>query len=116
MKELWVFGPLGKDDQGAKAREEEIDSNVHQVAGLLSKLEETNMKELAEKSGATWEPLKEEASTAVGGEAQSQPQQQQPAATGGGQITATATATPTTATVAAAGTGTPGVGGGATAA
>ena len=60
MKELWVFGPLGKDDQGSKAKEEEIDRDVRQVASLLSNLEASNMKELAEKYGATWEPTKVE--------------------------------------------------------
>lgn len=52
-----MFGPLGRDDQGARAKEEQIERDVAQVATLLGKVEGEGMKELAEKSGGSWEPL-----------------------------------------------------------
>ncbi|CAM1505156.1 Fc.00g107930.m01.CDS01 [Cosmosporella sp. VM-42] len=59
MKELWIFGPLGRGDPNRKAKEEQIDKDAAEVSVLLSKLEGLSMKELAEKNGGTWEPLKE---------------------------------------------------------
>ena len=58
MKELWVFGPLGRDDQGARAREEQISRDVTQVAALLADVENGAMKDLAEKNGGSWEPVR----------------------------------------------------------
>ena len=60
IKELWVFGPLGKEDPDRKVKEAQIDEDVAKVSGLLDQIEATNMKELAGKFGGTWEPLKKE--------------------------------------------------------
>lgn len=58
MKELWVFGPLGRDDQGSRATDEQIRQDVTQVAALLAGVEAKGMRELAEKSGGSWEPVR----------------------------------------------------------
>ncbi|KAL6870156.1 hypothetical protein ACO1O0_001492 [Amphichorda felina] len=58
MKELWVFGPLGRDDQGSRAMDEQIRQDVTQVAALLAGVEAKGMRELAEKSGGSWEPVR----------------------------------------------------------
>uniref|UniRef100_A0A0B7JZL8 Uncharacterized protein n=3 Tax=Bionectria ochroleuca TaxID=29856 RepID=A0A0B7JZL8_BIOOC len=59
MKELWVFGALGKDP-GHEAKDEQIESDVAKVAALLGEVEASGMKGLAEKYGGTWEPLSDE--------------------------------------------------------
>ncbi|KAI5465383.1 hypothetical protein BGZ63DRAFT_373436 [Mariannaea sp. PMI_226] len=57
IKELWVFGPLGRGDPNARAKEEQIEHDVTQVASLLNSLESSNLQDLAQRCGGTWEPL-----------------------------------------------------------
>jgi hypothetical protein len=57
MKELWVFGPLGKNDPHRRAKEEQINKDVSEVSRLLGELESARMAKLAEENGGTWEPL-----------------------------------------------------------
>ena len=68
MKELWVFGPLGRDDQGDRTRDEQTEREVARVAEMLGSMEADGMRALAEKCGGTWEPLGVEG----GGEGQTQ--------------------------------------------
>ncbi|KAM0452888.1 hypothetical protein ACHAO4_005307 [Trichoderma viride] len=57
IKELWIFGPLGTEDQDRKAKEEQLDQDVSRVSELLNQMEASKMKNLAESSGGTWQPL-----------------------------------------------------------
>lgn len=57
IKELWVFGPLGIEDDDRKLKQDQLDRHVHRVADLLNAMEASRMKDLAESNGATWEPL-----------------------------------------------------------
>lgn len=57
MKELWVFGPLGKNDPHRRAKEEQINKDVSEVSRLLGELESSRMVKLAEESGGSWQPL-----------------------------------------------------------
>ncbi|KAM0456142.1 hypothetical protein ACHAPV_007389 [Trichoderma viride] len=57
IKELWIFGPLGTEDQDRKAKEEQLDQDVNRVSELLNQMETSKMKNLAESSGGTWQPL-----------------------------------------------------------
>ncbi|OAA50362.1 hypothetical protein NOR_00812 [Metarhizium rileyi] len=64
VKELWVFGPLGRGDPDRKAKEAQVEEDVAQVSALLNSLEGRKMKELAERCGGSWEVLgKDDAST-----------------------------------------------------
>ncbi|KAH6898240.1 hypothetical protein B0T10DRAFT_472091 [Thelonectria olida] len=67
IKELWVFGPLGRGDPNARAKEDRIDRDVTQVANLLNGLEARNLKDLAERCGGTYEPLGAAVAGAAGG-------------------------------------------------
>ncbi|KAL9485252.1 hypothetical protein ACSS6W_004041 [Trichoderma asperelloides] len=57
IKELWIFGPLGTEDQDRKAKEEQLDQDVNRVSELLNQMEASKMKNLAESNGGTWQPL-----------------------------------------------------------
>lgn len=57
MKELWVFGSLGKNDPHRRAKEEQINKDVEDVSRLLGELESSRMRALAEESGGSWQPL-----------------------------------------------------------
>jgi hypothetical protein len=57
LKELWVFGPLGKEDPNGKAQAEQVRGDVARVAELLNQLETKNMTALAEEAGGSWKPL-----------------------------------------------------------
>jgi hypothetical protein len=57
MKELWVFGALGKEDPDRRAKEDAIESGVARVASLLGGVEADNMRALAEECGGSWQPL-----------------------------------------------------------
>ncbi|KAH0490689.1 hypothetical protein TgHK011_002146 [Trichoderma gracile] len=57
IKELWVFGPLGIEDDDRKLKQDQLDQHVHRVADLLNAMEASKMKTLAESNGATWQPL-----------------------------------------------------------
>ncbi|KAM0517493.1 hypothetical protein ACHAPE_005025 [Trichoderma viride] len=57
IKELWIFGPLGTEDQGRKAKEEQLDQDVSRVSQLLNQMEASKMENLAESNGGTWQPL-----------------------------------------------------------
>lgn len=57
IKELWVFGPLGRGDPNARAKEDQIDRDVACVANLLNGREAAGLRELAERCGGTYEPL-----------------------------------------------------------
>ncbi|EGR48512.1 uncharacterized protein TRIREDRAFT_121732 [Trichoderma reesei QM6a] len=57
IKELWVFGPLGIEDDDRKLKQDQLDQHVHRVADLLNAMEASKMKQLAESNGATWQPL-----------------------------------------------------------
>ncbi|KAL2693632.1 hypothetical protein Neosp_000192 [[Neocosmospora] mangrovei] len=55
IKELWVFGPLNQSDTQSQAKEDRIDRDVSEVAGLLDMIDANAMKKLAERCGGTWE-------------------------------------------------------------
>lgn len=55
MKELWTFGPLGKEDPDHRAKEEQLDGDVRQAYGILCDIEKMNLQGLAGKYGGTWE-------------------------------------------------------------
>ncbi|ETS01342.1 hypothetical protein M419DRAFT_53175, partial [Trichoderma reesei RUT C-30] len=55
IKELWVFGPLGIEDDDRKLKQDQLDQHVHRVADLLNAMEASKMKQLAESNGATWQ-------------------------------------------------------------
>ena len=57
IKELWMFGPLGQDDQDQKQKEAQIDADVRAVAGLLDGMQARDMAALAERGGGSWAPL-----------------------------------------------------------
>ncbi|KAM4057239.1 surfeit locus protein 5 subunit 22 of mediator complex domain-containing protein [Hirsutella rhossiliensis] len=57
IKELWVFGPLGKGDPDHQAREAQLDRDVAQVSSLLNGIEAADMKALAERHGGVWARL-----------------------------------------------------------
>lgn len=57
MKELWVFGPLGKNDPHRRAQEEQVKQDVSEVSKLLAELESTRMGQLAQENGGSWQPL-----------------------------------------------------------
>ncbi|KAL7792445.1 hypothetical protein V8C37DRAFT_380330 [Trichoderma ceciliae] len=57
IKELWIFGPLGTEDEDRKAKEEQLDKDVNRVSELLNQMEASRMKNLAESHGGTWQPL-----------------------------------------------------------
>ncbi|PTB66254.1 hypothetical protein BBK36DRAFT_1141115 [Trichoderma citrinoviride] len=57
IKELWVFGPLGIEDDDRKLKQDQLDRHVHRVADLLNAMEASKMKALAESNGASWQPL-----------------------------------------------------------
>ncbi|KAI9166537.1 hypothetical protein HJFPF1_02644 [Paramyrothecium foliicola] len=57
IKELWVFGPLGRDDPDRKAKELRIDEDVSRVAELLAAMEARGMGGLAKGLGGEWEVL-----------------------------------------------------------
>lgn len=72
VKELWVFGPLGKEDHERKTKDDQIERDVAQVSDLLNQIEALNMQKLAEGTGGSWSPLtKNEPEPGVGGAAQS---------------------------------------------
>ena len=48
IKELWVFGPLNQSDTQSQAKEDRIDRDVSEVAGLLDTIDANAMKKLAE--------------------------------------------------------------------
>ncbi|KAK5989838.1 hypothetical protein PT974_08100 [Cladobotryum mycophilum] len=60
IKELWVFGHLGKEDIDRKAKEEQLERDVSQVSEMLNQLDSVKMKNLAEANGGTWQPLVKE--------------------------------------------------------
>ncbi|KAM0259842.1 hypothetical protein ACHAQJ_003086 [Trichoderma viride] len=57
IKELWIFGPLGTEDEDRKTKEEQLDQDVNRVSELLNQMEAAKMKNLAESHGGTWQPL-----------------------------------------------------------
>lgn len=87
MKELWVFGPLNKEDPDQKAKEDQVERDVQRVAALLGDVEARNMKELAERNGGEWQPMRDEAAQAPEG-AQGQQQQGAQATTAAGNVPA----------------------------
>jgi hypothetical protein len=55
LKELWVFGPPGKDDMDSSAAQvERVERDVVRVAELLNFIDAKSMKALAEENGGTW--------------------------------------------------------------
>ncbi|KAF4442300.1 hypothetical protein FACUT_2117 [Fusarium acutatum] len=64
IKELWVFGPVDRADGHRKEKEAQIDRDVAEITTLFNKIDANSMRELAEKSGGTWEPQGEAALTA----------------------------------------------------
>ncbi|KKA29472.1 hypothetical protein TD95_003403 [Thielaviopsis punctulata] len=56
IKELWVFGPLGQQDDSARLRAEAVERDVQTVAGIISALEDEELKALVEGAGGTWAP------------------------------------------------------------
>ena len=60
IKELWVFGPLGREDPNWKTKDEQIERDVKSVGEMLNSLEEGRMKSLVNGLGGKWETLKEE--------------------------------------------------------
>ncbi|GJN69204.1 surfeit locus protein 5 subunit 22 of mediator complex domain-containing protein [Purpureocillium lilacinum] len=70
IKELWVFGPLGKADPDRIAKEAQIERDVAAVAELANGLEGADMRALAERHGGAWERLtKDEPERIAGGAA-----------------------------------------------
>lgn len=55
MKELWTFGPLGKEDPDQRVKEEKLDGDVRGAYGMLCEVEKMNLGGLAEKYGGKWE-------------------------------------------------------------
>lgn len=66
IKELWVFGPLGKEDLDQKVKEEEITKDVVRVAELWNSLEGKRMGSMAEEMGGKWESFKVDDPPATG--------------------------------------------------
>jgi hypothetical protein len=59
IKELWIFGPLGRQDPDRMAKEEQISENVMSIVESWNKLQGTKLMDLAEQNGGKWEPLGE---------------------------------------------------------
>jgi hypothetical protein len=55
MKELWTFGPLGKEDPDQRAKDDKLDADVRQAYALLHSVEKMNLEGLASRYGGTWE-------------------------------------------------------------
>lgn len=55
MKELWTFGPLGKEDPDQRAKQEQLDENVRSAHAMLCAVEKSDLESLASKYGGTWE-------------------------------------------------------------
>ncbi|KAL6909129.1 hypothetical protein GGI43DRAFT_168823 [Trichoderma evansii] len=83
IKELWIFGPLGTEDQDRKAKEEQLDQDVNRVSELLNQMEASKMKNLAESNGGTWQPLVREEMESMIAAAQAAAASTAPAATTG---------------------------------
>lgn len=67
MKELWAFGPLGREDPDQRAKEEQLDGDVRRAYELLCQVEKGNLESLAGKYGGTWEAGNGEEATTTGG-------------------------------------------------
>ncbi|KFA66076.1 hypothetical protein S40285_08142 [Stachybotrys chlorohalonatus IBT 40285] len=65
IKELWVYGPLARDDPTRQAKDLHIDEHVGHVAGLLSAMDTAAMARLAAEVGAEWQPLVREDASQV---------------------------------------------------
>lgn len=65
MKELWAFGPLGREDPDQRAKDEKLNSDVRRAYELLCKVEQSNLEDLAAKYGGTWEAGNGEDATAA---------------------------------------------------
>lgn len=61
IKELWVFGPLGREDPDRRAKEAQIDADVAGVSALLEQMQGAGMQDLATKLGGAWEVAKNDA-------------------------------------------------------
>ncbi|KOS19002.1 hypothetical protein ESCO_000092 [Escovopsis weberi] len=60
IKELWIFGPLGREDSGRRTKENLLEHNVALVSDLMNQVEAIKMGDLAGRNGGTWEPLARE--------------------------------------------------------
>ncbi|ROT38164.1 hypothetical protein SODALDRAFT_333935, partial [Sodiomyces alkalinus F11] len=59
LKELWLFGRLGGEDEQAKAQAEQLDRDVVRCAELLNSIQAKRYANLANENGGAWEPLVE---------------------------------------------------------
>ncbi|KAH8176479.1 surfeit locus protein 5 subunit 22 of mediator complex domain-containing protein [Sarocladium implicatum] len=65
MKELWTFGPLGREDPDQRAKQEQLDENVRSAHRLLCEVEKGDLESFAKKFGGTWEAGTGEETTAT---------------------------------------------------
>lgn len=54
LKELWLFGRLGDEDELAKAQAEKLDQDVVRVAELVNSIQGNRYTKLAEENGGVW--------------------------------------------------------------
>ncbi|EEY16425.1 hypothetical protein VDBG_02534 [Verticillium alfalfae VaMs.102] len=54
LKELWLFGRLGDEDERAKAQAEKLDQDVVRVAELVNSIQGNRYTKLAEENGGVW--------------------------------------------------------------
>lgn len=57
LKELWLFGRLGAEDEQAKVQAERLEQNVVRCAELFNSIQGDRYGRLAEGNGGSWEPL-----------------------------------------------------------
>ncbi|KAM0324432.1 hypothetical protein ACHAQA_008214 [Verticillium albo-atrum] len=57
LKELWLFGRLGDEDEQAKAQAEQLDKDVVRVAELVNSIQGKQYTQLAEDNGGSWAPM-----------------------------------------------------------
>ncbi|KAL2753014.1 hypothetical protein ACRALDRAFT_1072775 [Sodiomyces alcalophilus JCM 7366] len=67
LKELWLFGRLGGEDEQAKAQAEQLDRDVVRCAELVNSIQAKRYASLASENGGSWEPLVEMRSDAAEG-------------------------------------------------
>ncbi|KAM0276794.1 hypothetical protein ACHAQH_006383 [Verticillium albo-atrum] len=57
LKELWLFGRLGDEDERAKAQAERLDQDVVRVTELVNSIQGKQYTQLAEENGGNWTPM-----------------------------------------------------------